>query len=162
MRIVLIIVAAVFFLSVPLYHSSDGEHRGDRKRARHMLDSITAHARQNSFGLEIVRYEFETAGNNHMAIAEIAGLMADVGHHTIPLIKVAQIAAETKYECKYFSEIASIVVRHLTESERVVDLARMARDARTPADISELERAIDSMEGECELKTIAEAKTYRP
>ena len=133
---------------------------GDKSSALKKIDALIENGGNNE-GLRLIKHYAQNAEYNYDSIAEIARLTSEFGYHTMALVQVAKIASETNYECKYFAQIARLVLRHLTETSRVVDLAQQAKYAHTESERRALEKAIIKVEQECELKSLDEARQYQ-
>ncbi len=160
MKSLMILTLVYLTLSAPIIPRAAHPAGLDRTSALREIDSIIEKSRQNTPSLHVIRRCAEAAQHNLDGIVEIARLTSEVGHHAGALEEIAKIASVTDHECNCFGQIASIAIRTLSETDKVLDLARQARDAKTAGAMSRLERSIREAEARCDFRTLDEAKAY--
>lgn len=132
-----------------------------RASALRQIDSIVAVSSGNTPALRRIRGYADSAEHNIGAIVEVARLLSEFGYHSDALVEVARLASKTNFECPYFNQIASLVIRHMSETMKILDLARRAGQAHFWFQRKALESALERAEREADFQSLDEARAFQ-
>ncbi|GEM_PF-6286194 len=128
-----------------------------RTEAINKIDKLISTYPNYAQNLKELRLLALAASHNFLSIADIARITTEVHYHTLLLIDIAKIASETRHDCDCFTDIAVLAVLKLSESSKVMALARQAKEATSSSDMRKVSSAMKRLRNEAELKTYDEA-----
>lgn len=160
MKHFLLFAALLWIGACRVQPSAPSAYYMDKHTALNEIGRIVKNADSNGPALQAIKLCAYSADHNLHALVQITGLTAEFGYHTAVLTELAVIVAQTDYECPYYGEIAGLAVRSLSSSDRVIAVAKQARDARSSWDFIRLKSAIQEIDDACELRSLEEARAY--
>jgi hypothetical protein len=135
-----------------------GVQLADRKTAA--LREIEGYDKQARFHNGAIREMgrlLPGAKANVEAIVKCAYLAAKFGYHTLPLIQIAQLAAQCDHECPHLLPIAELAVLNLSGTSDVIRLAHAAVEAQTKEEKSQVQQTIEQLRAAAGCANIEEA-----
>ena len=158
MKVGIILLAVVYLSCGPSYRPiPSGVTQADAVKK---IDSLMVVYPELKNNLSDLKKLAQNARYNFATISDAAEILARVRYHTLVIMEVARIASETERENSYFRDIAVLAVTKLSESNRIMELAQMAKEAKFDYDFRKLSNAIREMKQEAELKSLDDAVSY--
>jgi hypothetical protein len=129
----------------------------EKQEALEQIEAITAQATFHQGALVQLAQLAAEAPFNHRRIVKAAELASQLGYHTGALVEVAKIASKAKRECEELDEILELVVFKLSETPRIIQLAREAVEAGSLEEQQAIRSRITVFQESADYQTLEEA-----